>query len=179
MPRGKTGFSRTGLKFLGALVVLAGLVWLYSVLKNALPAASTATKAPERAAVKPLREKPTPVGALPGAARTSAPGEESASPPVPAETTTSTAPSNPPSRVEMRIPGVHHLGRHHCDGELIFTDKDFSFTCPSDSFTVERSMVAKLDNNGVLLVSGEKYHFDVAGYDKTGVQILFSEWLER
>jgi hypothetical protein len=190
MPRDRTEF-RPVLKYLGAFVALASLVWLYSVLKNALPAVSTAPKAPERAAVAPLREKPTPVGALPGAERTSALDQESASPPVEAfhgqpgqaETPISTAPVNSPSLIptnaEKRIPGVHHLGRHNCDGELVFTDKDFRFSCPSDSFTVERNMVAKLDNNGVVLISGEKYHFEVAGYDKTGVHILFSEWLER
>ena len=190
MPRERTEFRQV-LKYLGALVALASLVWLYHVLKNALPAVST-VKAPDRTAVAPLREKPTPVGALPGGERTSALGKESASPPVEAshgqpgqaETPISTAPVNSPSPIsarnaERRIPGVHHLGRHNCDGELVFTDQDFRFNCPSDSFTVERNMVAKLDNNGVVLISGEKYHFDVAGYDKTGVHILFSEWLER
>jgi hypothetical protein len=79
----------------------------------------------------------------------------------------------------VEIAGVHHQGRRPCDGKLLFTDHVFQLECQSGSFAVERSDIEGLDNNGVRLATGQKYHFDIDGYSKAEVHGLFSAWLVR
>jgi hypothetical protein len=74
---------------------------------------------------------------------------------------------------------ARHLGSNHCDGQLTFATNAFSFNCSQETFTIERNAVAKVDKNGVKLASGKRYHFNVAGYDKDGVNDLFRNWLAR
>jgi hypothetical protein len=87
---------------------------------------------------------------------------------------------------EIRIPGARHqvLGRD-CHGELVFTDVDFRFECLGDSFTIQRTNVAKVDKNGVKLLTHIpnndriKFHFAVTGMRPDEVHDLFSKWFER
>lgn len=76
---------------------------------------------------------------------------------------------------------AHHLGAHHCEGELIFSSKTIEFHCfknAKKNFTVEREAVDKADDNGIKLRSGAKYHFNIAGFTKDGTRSLFGRWVE-
>jgi hypothetical protein len=67
-------------------------------------------------------------------------------------------------------------------GELVLNASSFSFTCPSDthkSVQVQGGEVKGLHKNGVELISGPKYHFDVLNLDTTQTEILFCNWLSQ
>jgi hypothetical protein len=124
----------------------------------------------------PVRSRPQPSAS---SLQSSGPGAgfSLASPPPPAAAGLAARLAEADTVVE--IAGVHHQGRRPCDGKLLFTEHVFQLECPSGSFAVERSDIEGLDNNGVKLATGEKYHFDIDGYSKAEVQGFFIAWLER
>ncbi len=65
-------------------------------------------------------------------------------------------------------------------GELVMEVSTVTFTCPYDahkSVAVHAAEVKSLDNNGIVVFHGQKYHFDIAGKQKQDVHELFAQWL--
>ena len=197
------GFFRRCFTVLGAIVLLGVLaVIFHNRPRRSTASAETENSQPTALSTPSAKPEPFAVSAPPEPRQpdaSAAPREEPELSPVerpspaPAETLglsagpASLAASAPVHRFEVLALSAHHLGFHHCSGTLVLTDKAFSFTCPTDSFTVERSDVAKVDNNEVQLRTHnindsrnrDKYHFSVKGRSDEWVQNLFSDWIER
>jgi hypothetical protein len=78
---------------------------------------------------------------------------------------------------------AHHKGRNGCEGMLILKASGLQFICPSDgakSFSVALNEVRGTDDDGIVTISGAKYHFDkIPGGNKEYVERLFEDWLSR
>lgn len=69
-----------------------------------------------------------------------------------------------------------------CSGQLTLNATGFAFHCaddPSGSVQVALNEIAAVDENGVQLLSGKKYHFSIAGMSKGAEQQVFANWLHR
>jgi hypothetical protein len=65
-----------------------------------------------------------------------------------------------------------------CTGELELTGSRLQFRCPDQAdliFPVDA--IAKAHKDGVVLKSGEKYHFTIANYTRGQVEEIFVSWL--
>jgi hypothetical protein len=91
--------------------------------------------------------------------------------------------ANPtPWPAEGRRYPAKHKGGDSCSGQLLLMAAGLDFVCPGDrgrSFTVGVDQVLDRDNDGIKLVTGKKYHFDVDGGGKQAVKLLFDEWVYR
>ena len=69
-----------------------------------------------------------------------------------------------------------------CSGELTLNAAGLTFHCPDDpggSVRIALNEIGAVDENGVQLLSGKKYHFSIAGMTKSAEQALFSNWLHQ
>jgi hypothetical protein len=69
-----------------------------------------------------------------------------------------------------------------CAGQLTLSAAGLTFHCaddPEDSFQVALNQIGAVDENGIQLLSGKKYHFSIAGMNKNTEQALFANWLHR
>jgi hypothetical protein len=67
-----------------------------------------------------------------------------------------------------------------CTGQLELTAARLHFSCPDQpdlNFPVDT--IAKVHKDGVVLKSGEKYHFDIANHTKDQAEAIFESWLSR
>jgi hypothetical protein len=133
----------------------------------------------------------TPVRPGPGTAQTVAP-QAPARPPVNAPPLATGTPAQPqvappvaPSAAfaSQTYPARHdrHFGEV-CSGQLILNSTGLVFTCPDDpseNIQAPISQVASVDDNGIRLTSGKKYHFTIPGMTKDSERALFSSWLTR
>jgi hypothetical protein len=68
------------------------------------------------------------------------------------------------------------------NGALVIALSTVTFTCPHDprkSVAVSARQVRATDENGIVVFSQQKYHFDIAGKQKQAVHELFAQWLEN
>jgi len=98
-------------------------------------------------------------------------------PPPPPVVTTS-APYTP-----MTYPARHekHFG-DSCSGQLTLNSNELVFQCPEDpgaGIQVAINQIDAVDENGIRLTSGKKYHFSIPGMSKNNEQALFAGWLNR
>ena len=119
------------------------------------------------ALVPPQSQSTAPLGASP------LPQIGSAAPPV-----TANAPYDP-----VMYPARHdkHFGES-CSGQLTLNSNGLMFNCPENpegSVQVAIAQIASVDENGIRLISGKKYHFSIPGMTKSGEQQLFTDWLNR
>lgn len=69
-----------------------------------------------------------------------------------------------------------------CSGQLTLNSGGLVFNCPDDphgSVQIALSEIGAVDENGVRLLSGKKYHFSIPGMTKTGEEALFANWLHQ
>lgn len=69
-----------------------------------------------------------------------------------------------------------------CSGQLILNSGGLAFNCPDDprgSVQIALSEISAVDENGVRLLSGKKYHFSISGMSKSGEEELFANWLHQ
>ena len=69
-----------------------------------------------------------------------------------------------------------------CSGQLTLNSGSLVFNCPEDphgSMQIALSDIGAVDENGVRLLSGKKYHFSIPGMTKSGEQTLFANWLHQ
>jgi hypothetical protein len=67
-----------------------------------------------------------------------------------------------------------------CTGELELTSAGLHFRCSNDAdLNIPVGLIAKAHKDGVVLDSGEKYHFLIANHTKAQVELIFSLWLNR
>jgi hypothetical protein len=88
------------------------------------------------------------------------------------------APSVAPRSFHAERKGV----RNGCaGGALTFTASRIDFSCPNDpskGISIMRGKVKKIDNDGVQLLTNDKYHFKIPGSTSEQVKQLFSSWLK-
>jgi hypothetical protein len=69
-----------------------------------------------------------------------------------------------------------------CSGQLTLNSGGLVFSCPDDphgSVQIALNEIGAVDENGVRLLSGKKYHFSIPGMTKDGEQTLFTNWLHQ
>jgi hypothetical protein len=97
-------------------------------------------------------------------------------PPPPTVTTNAPyAPTTYPARHDK------HFG-DGCSGQLTLNSNELVFECPEDprgSVQVAINQIDAVDENGIRLSSGKKYHFSIPGMSKNSEQELFTGWLNR
>ena len=110
---------------------------------------------------------------------------ESVTPPV---TGATPSPAAPALSTKPVIPAMTYHARHDkvfgegCAGQLILNSGGLVFDCPGDphdSFQIALGEIGAVDDNGIRLVSGKKYHFSIRGMNKNGEEALFASWLHQ
>jgi hypothetical protein len=67
-----------------------------------------------------------------------------------------------------------------CTGRLELTNSRLRFRCPNKTDLIfPVATIAKANKDGVVLKSGEKYHFMIANHTKGQVEAIFVSWLNR
>lgn len=69
-----------------------------------------------------------------------------------------------------------------CSGQLTLNSGGLAFNCPDDpggSVQIAVNEIGAVDENGVRLLSGKKYHFSIPGMTKSGEEALFANWLHQ
>jgi hypothetical protein len=80
----------------------------------------------------------------------------------------------------MRYEATHKKAFGGCTGQLELTSARLHFRCSNQAdlnFPVDA--IAKAHKDGVILKSGEKYHFLIANHTKGQVEAIFTLWLNR
>src|ERR1700733_1224174 len=80
----------------------------------------------------------------------------------------------------MRYEATHKKVFGGCTGQLELTSARLHFRCSNQAdlnFPVDA--IAKAHKDGVILKSGEKYHFLIANHTKGQVEAIFTLWLNR
>lgn len=180
--------SRASPRALGALLLVIGVLFgLYLGRADRNPAASqvppdthvsTASAVqPAAAPARPL-SKPSPmipaVSAQGQGAAGSGQGSVFAPSPRPAETV-------PVARyLTTRFEATHKKAFGGCTGQLELTATGLLFHCPDQpNLDLPVDEIAKAHKDGVMLKSGEKYHFAIANRTKDQAEAIFISWLSR
>lgn len=67
-----------------------------------------------------------------------------------------------------------------CTGQLELTGSGLRFRCPNQiELMFPVAAIAKAHKDGVVLKSGEKYHFMIANHTRGQVEAIFISWLDR
>jgi hypothetical protein len=78
----------------------------------------------------------------------------------------------------MRFEATHKKAFGGCTGQLELTSAALHFTCSHQAdLLIPVSSIASTHKDGVLLGSGEKYHFLIANHTKVQVETIFNLWL--
>jgi hypothetical protein len=141
---------------------------------------------------------PSPAPQIPAAAAPQHPPAAAAAPQNPA-TAPLAAPSPPPAfknapppapalATGTPYPPVVYPARHDkhfgdgCSGRLTLNSSGLLFDCPDDpsgGVQVAINQIGSVDENGIRLTSGKKYHFSIPGMSKISEQELFADWFSR
>jgi hypothetical protein len=80
----------------------------------------------------------------------------------------------------MRYEATHKKVFGSCTGQLELTSVRLHFRCPNEAdLNIPVGSIAKVHKDGVVLESGEKYHFLIANHTKGQVEAIFIQWLSR
>ena len=80
----------------------------------------------------------------------------------------------------MRYEATHKKVIGGCTGQLELTSARLHFRCPSEAdLNIPVGSILKAHKDGVVLESGEKYHFLIANHTKGQVEAIFIQWLSR
>ena len=181
--------SRASSRGWGALLLVIGILCgLYLGRADRNPTASqvppdthaSTASQPQPAAAAPGRLLSKPSAMIPAVraqgqgAAGSGQGSVFAPSPRPAETV-------PVTRfLTTRFEATHKKAFGGCSGQLELTATGLLFRCPDQpnlNFPVNE--IAKAHKDGVVLKSGEKYHFAIANRTKDQVEAIFISWLSR
>jgi hypothetical protein len=67
-----------------------------------------------------------------------------------------------------------------CTGQLELTGSKLYFHCPNQAELIfPVAAIAKAHKDGVVLKSGDKYHFMIANHTREQVEAIFTSWLDR
>ncbi len=172
-----SGFSlNSGAGLLIVIGVLCGLVISESDKKSLSVTHSPDTQAQAQAAVSPAAAKtakPSPAIQA-GAAKPAATANEAHALPAP-------RPAKPSSAyTAVKFEATHKKVFGGCTGELELTNSALRFRCAKQGdldFPVGE--IAKANKDGVILKSGEKYHFAIANHTKDQAEAIFVSWLSK
>ncbi len=165
-----------GAAFLLVIGILCGLYLSGSDKKPAIPKAekqiSPATTAQLPMPPRSLA-KPSPIVPADGTRPESSVMARDAAPKA--------VPTPPTERfLPTRFEATHKKVFGGCTGQLELTAARLHFTCPDQpdlNFPVD--VIAKVHKDGVVLKSGEKYHFVIANHTKDQAEEIFESWLSR
>jgi hypothetical protein len=80
----------------------------------------------------------------------------------------------------LRYEATHKKVFGGCTGQLELTSARLHFRCPNEAdLDIPVGSIAKAHKDGVVLASGEKYHFLIANHTKSQVEAIFTLWLNR
>lgn len=80
----------------------------------------------------------------------------------------------------MRFEATHKRALGGCTGQLELTSAALHFSCSHQAdLDIPVSSIASTHKDGVLLGSGEKYHFVIANHTKGQVETIFNLWLSN
>jgi hypothetical protein len=80
----------------------------------------------------------------------------------------------------MRYEATHKKAFGSCTGQLELTSVKLHFRCPNEAdLNIPIGSIARAHKDGVVLASGEKYHFLIANHTKGQVEAIFIQWLSR
>ena len=147
--------------------------WIATTAKHEIESQAESTS--RRALAAPSSAKPSP-----------------ASPATISRAELSTTPGRPAHAVSI-LPGhatladrplqykaTHTKALGGCTGQLELTSAALHFRCSHQAdLVIPVSFIAATHKDGVVLASGEKYHFLIANQSKGQVEMIFSLWLNR
>jgi hypothetical protein len=88
--------------------------------------------------------------------------------------------SSAPHYHPVRYEATHKRVFGSCTGQLELTSVRLQFRCPNETdLNIPIGSIAKVHKDGVVLASGEKYHFLIANHTKGQVEAIFNLWLNR
>ena len=165
-----------GAAFLLVIGVLCGLYLSGSDKKPAIPKADQQIS-PDTTPQQPMPArslaKPSPIVPADGTRPESSIMARDAAPKA--------APMPPAARfLPTRFEATHKKVFGGCTGQLELTAARLHFSCPDQpdlNFPV--AVIAKVHKDGVVLKSGEKYHFVIANHTKDQAEAIFESWLSR
>jgi len=80
----------------------------------------------------------------------------------------------------MRYEAVHKKAFGDCTGELELTSVGLHFKCSNQAdLNIPVGLIASAHKDGVVLGSGEKYHFLIVNHTKAQAEAIFILWLYR
>lgn len=89
-------------------------------------------------------------------------------------------PNRAASYAPTKFQATHKKVFGGCTGELELTSTALRFRCPKqDELDFPINAIASANKDGVVLKSGEKYHFAIANYSKDQAEAIFIAWLSR
>jgi len=78
----------------------------------------------------------------------------------------------------IRYEATHKKVFGGCKGQLELTNAGLHFRCPNEAdLNIPVGSIAKIHKDGVVLESGEKYHFLIANHTKDQAEAIFILWL--
>jgi hypothetical protein len=193
---GPAARSSVGGKFVSgalALILIGIVLFHFGSKKRASPDSPVISNAPSPK-VTPSSPQPKP-SPYRSASEVAKPSPESkptdiVTPVPPAQTVPDAPVSTPGQAVQVSTPSVAPRSFHAerkgvrngcAGGALTFTASRIDFTCPNDpskGVSIMRGKVRKIDNDGVQLLTNDKYHFKIPGSTSEQVKQLFSSWLK-
>ena len=79
-----------------------------------------------------------------------------------------------------RFEATHKKMFGGCAGQLELTAARLHFSCPDQpDLNLPVGEIAKVHKDGIVLKSGEKYHFVIANHTKDQAEAIFESWLNR
>ena len=171
----------SGAAFLLVIGVLCGIYLSGSDKKPATPKATTTAQTPVGATAAPAvparpLAKPSPIvpanKAEPQSSIVAKQAAPDASPILPATHAARFLPT--------RFEATHKKVFGGCTGQLELTAARLYFSCPNQpDLNLPVDEIAKAHKDGVVLKSGEKYHFVIANRTKDQAEAIFESWLSR
>jgi hypothetical protein len=168
----------TGPIFLGGIAILLALCSVLNYKKSITASLKSdqqlrpgVTSQPSLP-VRPL-SNPSPIDSAVAARR-----EDSTNKQSPNAGSTSSGFSTP--HYPMKYEATHKKAFGGCAGELELTSAGLHFKCSNQAdLNIPVALIAKAHKDGVVLESGERYHFLIANHTKAQVEAIFILWLKR
>jgi hypothetical protein len=80
----------------------------------------------------------------------------------------------------LKYAATHKQAFGGCAGQLELTSAALHFRCLHQAdLDIPVSSIAGIHKDGVVLASGEKYHFLIANQTKEQVEVIFNQWLNN
>lgn len=115
--------------------------------------------------------------------QTPLPPASTPAPPSPLPAPPPSSPAANASFAAVTYPARHdkHFG-DECSGQLTLNATGLYFSCPGNAGEGVQAAVNQIDavdDNGIRLLSGKKYHFTIPGMSKEGERAMFVDWLNH